>query len=66
MFESPGNLFGSEYFNDLSKNISGDIVKQSVGISIGDEDVTLSFVRTLDDNQNTIIYLTFGEPLPYW
>ena len=66
MFESPGNLFGSEYFNDLSENISGDVVKQSIGISIGDEEATLSFVRTLDDNQNTMIYLTFGEPLPYW
>ena len=65
MFESPGNQFGSDFLNDLSKNFSTN-VKHSAGIGIGDENISLSFIRTLDDSQNTMIYLTFGTPLQYW
>ena len=65
IFESPGNQFGLDYFYDLSKNFTSNI-KHSAGISIGDEDVSLSFIRTLDDNPTTVIYLTLGTPIQYW
>ena len=64
MFESPGNQFGLDYLDDLSKNFTSNI-KHSAGISIGDEDVSLSFIRTLDDDPTTIIYLTLGTPIQY-
>ena len=65
IFESPGNQFGLDYFHDLSKNFTSN-VKHSAGFSIGDEDVSFSFIRTLDDNPTTTIYLTLGTPIQYW
>ena len=67
IFESPGNQFNSDFFNDLSANISTN-VQHSAGISFGDEDVSLSFIQKLNGDNKTNIYLTFafGVPLQYW
>ncbi len=67
LFESPGNTFNAEFFSDLSDNISANIL-HSAGIIIGDEDASLSFIRQLNDDNATTIYLTltFGAPLQYW
>ena len=67
LFESPGNTFNAEFFSDFSDNISANIF-HSAGISFGDEDASLSFIRKLNGDQTTIMYLTltFGAPLQYW
>jgi hypothetical protein len=64
LFDSPGNTFNSDFFSDLSNDFTKD-VHQSAGISIGDEDFQISFYRRLKGDNQTVIYLTFGTPLPY-
>ena len=69
IFESPGNTFNSDYFEDLANYITSEIaIYHSAGISFGDEDVSLSFIRQLNGNNKTNIYLNlaFDVPLQYW
>ena len=67
IFESYGNTINPVYFSDLFDNLS-DNVQQSAGISFGDEDASISFIRKLNGEKDTIINLTltFGAPLQYW
>ncbi len=68
-FNSPGNTFNSDYFEDLGNNITSETnLHHSAGISFGDEDGRLSFIRKLNGEQTTNIYLTlnFSAPLQYW
>ena len=69
IFESPGNTFNDTYFSDLADAFSNaDSVHHSVGIGFGEEDVSISFIRQLNGDKATIIYLTltFDSPLQYW
>ena len=69
IFKSPGNTFNSDYFEDLGNYITSETaIYHSAGISLGDEDVSLSFIRQLNGNNNTNIYLNlaFDVPLQYW
>ena len=69
IFKSPGNTFNSDYFEDLGNYITSETaIHHSAGVSFGDEDASLSFIRKLNGNNKTNIYLTltFGVSLQYW
>ena len=65
LFASPGNVFNSEFFKDLSDNFSQD-VKSSIGFILGRKNLRLSFAKQMTGNKKTTMYLTFGTPLQYW
>lgn len=69
IFDSPGNTFNSDYFEDLGNYITSEPdIYHSAGISFGSEDLSLSFIRKLNGDNKTNIYLTiaFDAPLQYW
>ena len=52
----------------MSNDFDSEDVHHSAGISIGDEDVNISYIRRLDGGREYTIYFTlaFGIPLQYW
>ena len=62
IFDSIGNIFNSNYFDDMFSHDNQEILS-SYGLILGKKNLSLTYARQLNEKSKGNFYITFGKPL---